>query len=524
MDDHPASGAATADRRVAVLLCSDIGDTSAVAALESAVRHQVTTARIVVIARLCGTPRRLRAAAERLQDDRIVVACRHGLQFRDDILTTLRRAGVRQDGVTVVDLSSRHGRGHRWDCQEEAIRIRAALARVMEIDQTVPINVRLASATGRTSRRGLFRGNLIGRAPIAYWSETRCSAGRCTACVYSCPQDALSRHGRAVHVDPRACTACGACLSYCDAMTLAGLNLSTFEAEAQTLIDLASARPGFGVVIKCADAASIPLGQKWLPLDVPSMMTVTAGWPLQFMAAGFAVRLVDCGDQVCTVRRRELESLCLSIVSAVEGDRTAGGKATQERRDAVTLTAPAGRLAWPRRVVLREPEATVTALTALRRSAGAVARPARTIRGSCPDGTWRIESSVASTGQISIDPERCSSCGCCVRECPTGAILAEQDSGGFTLTVDASQCRACGACTAICPENAISLRQVIDSSVLDAGRSVAVQKIDLPRCRTCGARIGELAGAIADRLTASHPVLAERLAHIDRCADCLMKG
>ncbi|MBE6913537.1 MAG: 4Fe-4S dicluster domain-containing protein [Ruminococcaceae bacterium] len=50
-----------------------------------------------------------------------------------------------------------------------------------------------------------------------------------------------------------------------------------------------------------------------------------------------------------------------------------------------------------------------------------------------------------------IDPEKCRSCGCCVRACPGGIII-------FTKTAEvAPGCSACGACAAACPFEAISI-------------------------------------------------------------------
>jgi heterodisulfide reductase subunit A len=53
-----------------------------------------------------------------------------------------------------------------------------------------------------------------------------------------------------------------------------------------------------------------------------------------------------------------------------------------------------------------------------------------------------------------IDPNRCTGCGICQKECNYNAIIAERDR--FKV-VDLS-CRSCGKCVSVCPENAITLR------------------------------------------------------------------
>ena len=58
-----------------------------------------------------------------------------------------------------------------------------------------------------------------------------------------------------------------------------------------------------------------------------------------------------------------------------------------------------------------------------------------------------------------VDMEKCTGCGDCVPECPTGAIELKEVSGGEKKAfINEVLCIGCGACGGICPEEAINLR------------------------------------------------------------------
>jgi electron transport complex protein RnfB len=66
-----------------------------------------------------------------------------------------------------------------------------------------------------------------------------------------------------------------------------------------------------------------------------------------------------------------------------------------------------------------------------------------------PHRTLRME-------KIKVDPTKCTSCGNCVKFCPTGAIKAPE---GETAVIDTDACIGCGACANVCAENAVDLER-----------------------------------------------------------------
>ena len=64
-----------------------------------------------------------------------------------------------------------------------------------------------------------------------------------------------------------------------------------------------------------------------------------------------------------------------------------------------------------------------------------------------PHRTLRME-------KICIDKDKCTSCGDCVKFCPTGAIKVPE---GEKAVVDLDACIGCGACANICGEDAVTV-------------------------------------------------------------------
>ncbi len=71
-----------------------------------------------------------------------------------------------------------------------------------------------------------------------------------------------------------------------------------------------------------------------------------------------------------------------------------------------------------------------------------------------PHRTLRME-------KIDVNSDKCTSCGNCVKICPTHAITLE----GETAVIDKDLCIGCGACANICGENAINLKRKLGNVI-----------------------------------------------------------
>lgn len=65
------------------------------------------------------------------------------------------------------------------------------------------------------------------------------------------------------------------------------------------------------------------------------------------------------------------------------------------------------------------------------------------------------------------DPERCTGCGLCVRDCPSFAIEMIGEGPGAELKVYLGRCLFCGQCEDSCPREAIRLTQFYELAETD---------------------------------------------------------
>ncbi|MDO9045293.1 MAG: 4Fe-4S binding protein [Methanobacteriaceae archaeon] len=76
---------------------------------------------------------------------------------------------------------------------------------------------------------------------------------------------------------------------------------------------------------------------------------------------------------------------------------------------------------------------------------------------------YRLESiniphRVIRMKNIEVSPEKCTSCGTCVKLCPTQAIKVENE---LPAEINKKLCVGCGSCASVCPQQAINLERKI---------------------------------------------------------------
>lgn len=405
-----------------------------------------------------------------------------------------RRAGLDPFAIECVPLSfaaavarSDSVRGQ----QTAALQLTAAAARLAAFPGSEPEHLRVRFARGSVSRRSVLTLPPFVYEPVAAVDMHAClGTERCGLCLSACPTQSISLTAGAVDVDRGTCSACGICVSRCpvDALTLPGRSLGQYEAQLRALLSRRSwLTAPVGILIGCHHAGGVldtvpersSSNVGWIPVEVPTLGMVTAGWFLQTLAAGAAaVAVLACPDDVDSCRVGECVDFCRTALHSLghDGDARLQIVAASQANGARIGDLPAGHLVFGAPadgLSLREPRATARALLSLRH---AVPRSTSVRHASSP------------LGLVHIDNARCTACGACVPVCPTGALTLREHPDEMWLQLDPAACSACQHCVSACPERAVTVYRQADVATLAAG-TVIPKTSSVTKCTACGGLI-----------------------------------
>ncbi len=89
--------------------------------------------------------------------------------------------------------------------------------------------------------------------------------------------------------------------------------------------------------------------------------------------------------------------------------------------------------------------------------------------------------------QTSLDPEKCTACGACTEQCPTGTLEFSDEGQIRNFRYSHYECLCCGTCVRVCPEEAMSLRHNISLlKFFQLIKKYIVRKAELLYCQKCG--------------------------------------
>jgi ferredoxin len=131
-----------------------------------------------------------------------------------------------------------------------------------------------------------------------------------------------------------------------------------------------------------------------------------------------------------------------------------------------------------------------------------------------------ISAGVVPFGKLTLDSSRCTGCGLCAADCPTGALKAMPGRDSCGLAFHQERCVACGLCIKVCPEVCLKLERMLELDKL-GGSPQTVMKGDFVWCEVCGAPVAPR--AMVEKIRARIGAMGGNTSRLEMCPDCKMR-
>ena len=127
-------------------------------------------------------------------------------------------------------------------------------------------------------------------------------------------------------------------------------------------------------------------------------------------------------------------------------------------------------------------------------------------------------------GRVTLERAKCTGCGLCALDCPSGALAVSVDSesGVYQLLFKHNLCVACGQCVEICPEGCLRMERTVELDEI-SGPATVLFEDQIVRCSDCGSPFASQAmiNSVKAKLAATGQLPSSQL---ELCPACKVKA